>query len=195
MRKNTGRGFDCTSVQFSNLAEISAVFLKRISINNYSERWKREKNGRTLHTDLMFYMNYIGSRCIRCFTNKTLWSLNFLMQQIFPRRPIFLSEVEQKNIARRWQTQLQDYLINSFFLGKANSLSGFLPSDIQGLYTEQGAVLLDRFSACHCHRVGRVQSFFFSRRNWDYPNPLPAGECPPPRFWGEGHIHCGTLHI
>ncbi len=40
--------------------------------------------------------------------------------------------------------QLQGYLINSFFQGKANSLSGFLPSDIQGLYTEQGAVLLAR---------------------------------------------------
>ncbi len=38
------------------------------------------------------------------------------------------------------------------------------------------------------HRVGRVLSFFSSRRNWDFPNPSPAGECaPPPRFWGEGH--------
>ncbi len=38
------------------------------------------------------------------------------------------------------------------------------------------------------HRVGRVLSFFSSRRNWDSPNPAPAGECaPPPRFWGEGH--------
>jgi hypothetical protein len=33
-----------------------------------------------------------------------------------------------------------------------------------------------------------VLSFFSSRRNWDSPNPSPAGECaPPPRFWGEGH--------
>ncbi len=23
-------------------------------------------------------------------------------------------------------------------------------------------------------------SFFFSRRNWDSPNPSPAGECAPP---------------
>jgi hypothetical protein len=29
--------------------------------------------------------------------------------------------------------------------------------------------------------------FFSSRRNWDSPNPSPAGECAPPRFWGEGH--------
>ncbi len=38
-------------------------------------------------------------------------------------------------------------------------------------------------------RVGRVLSFFSSRRNWDSPNPSPAGECapPPPWFWGEGH--------
>ncbi len=37
-------------------------------------------------------------------------------------------------------------------------------------------------------RVGRVLSFFFSRPNWDSPNPSPAGECAPlPRFWGEGH--------
>ncbi len=38
------------------------------------------------------------------------------------------------------------------------------------------------------HRVGRVLSFFSSRRNWDSLNPSPAGECAPlPRFWGEGH--------
>ncbi len=41
------------------------------------------------------------------------------------------------------------------------------------------------------HRVGRVPSFFSSRRNWDSPNPSPVGECapPPPPLWfrGEGH--------
>jgi hypothetical protein len=37
------------------------------------------------------------------------------------------------------------------------------------------------------HRVGRVLSFFSSRRNWDSPNHSSAGECAPPRFWGEGH--------
>ncbi len=64
------------------------------------------------------------------------------------------------------------------------------------------------------HRVGRVLSFFSSRRNRDCPNPSPAGECAPlPRFWGRGtvhslareglgesqfrrgDIHCGTLYI
>jgi hypothetical protein len=40
------------------------------------------------------------------------------------------------------------------------------------------------------HRVGRVLSFFSSRRNWDSPNPSPARECVPPPplwFWEEGH--------
>ncbi len=40
------------------------------------------------------------------------------------------------------------------------------------------------FKWIHCmdHRVGRVLSFFSSFRNWDSPNPSPAGECtlPPP---------------
>jgi hypothetical protein len=38
-------------------------------------------------------------------------------------------------------------------------------------------------------RVGIVLSFFSSRRNWDSPNPSPAGECTLPQFWGEGHTH------
>jgi hypothetical protein len=38
------------------------------------------------------------------------------------------------------------------------------------------------------HRVGRVLRFFSSRRDWDSPNPSPAGECaPPPLVRGEGH--------
>ncbi len=41
------------------------------------------------------------------------------------------------------------------------------------------------------HRVGRVLSFFSSRRNWDSPTPLAAGECAPlPPFdpgGGGGH--------
>ncbi len=41
------------------------------------------------------------------------------------------------------------------------------------------------------HRVGRVLSFFSSRRNWDSPNPSPACECAsPPRFWGRGTLAC-----
>ncbi len=36
------------------------------------------------------------------------------------------------------------------------------------------------------HRVGRVQSFFSSRRNWDSPHPQ-ASVPPPPCFWGEGN--------
>jgi hypothetical protein len=65
---------------------------------------------------------------------------------------------------------------------------------------------------CLLHKVGRVLSFFSSRRNWDAPNPSPAGECAhPPVRWGGAHslareglgesefrrgdIHCGTLYI
>jgi hypothetical protein len=55
-----------------------------------------------------------------------------------------------------------------------------------------------------------VLSFFSSRRNWDSPNPSPAGECAPPVLEGGAHslareglgesqfrrgdIHCGTLY-
>ncbi len=63
------------------------------------------------------------------------------------------------------------------------------------------------------HRIGRVLSFFSSRRNWDSPNPSTAGECTPPphgsggrgtlageRGYGRVPIptrgkHCGTLYI
>jgi len=38
------------------------------------------------------------------------------------------------------------------------------------------------------HRVGRVLSFFSSRRNWDSPTPLSAGECAPPPFGGGGGV-------
>ncbi len=47
------------------------------------------------------------------------------------------------------------------------------------------------------HRVGRVLSFFSSRRTWDSPNPSPAGECAPPphRFWGERHTLAGERGV
>jgi hypothetical protein len=35
-----------------------------------------------------------------------------------------------------------------------------------------------------------VLSFFSSRRNWDYPTPLVAGECASPTLWSGGE---GTL--
>ncbi len=42
---------------------------------------------------------------------------------------------------------------------------------------------------CKSHRVGRVLSFFSSRRNWDSPAPLAAGERAPPHplVRGGGH--------
>ncbi len=39
------------------------------------------------------------------------------------------------------------------------------------------------------HRVGRVLSFFSSRRKWDSPTPLAAGECAPPPFGPGGREH------
>jgi hypothetical protein len=42
------------------------------------------------------------------------------------------------------------------------------------------------------HRVGRVLSFFSSRRNWDSPTPSAAGEYAPPLGPGKGaHSACG----
>jgi hypothetical protein len=38
------------------------------------------------------------------------------------------------------------------------------------------------------HRVGRVLSYFSSRRNWDSPNPSPAGGVVPPWLWGSGTL-------
>ncbi len=46
------------------------------------------------------------------------------------------------------------------------------------------------------YRVGRVLSFFFSRRNWDYPTPHSHAE---EGVWESQFrredIHCGTLYI
>jgi hypothetical protein len=50
---------------------------------------------------------------------------------------------------------------------------------------KQGTILLEKHEK---HRVGRVLSFFSSRRNWDSPTPLAAGECAPPPF-GPGGRH------
>jgi hypothetical protein len=66
---------------------------------------------------------------------------------------------------------------------------------------------------CSDHRVGRVLRFFSSRRNWNSPTPLAAGECAPPPFgpggrehslageglgepqFRRGDIHCGALYL
>jgi hypothetical protein len=42
------------------------------------------------------------------------------------------------------------------------------------------------------HRAGRVLSFFSSRRNWDSPNPSPAGERAPPYLVRGGGAHSLT---
>ncbi len=76
-----------------------------------------------------------------------------------------------------------------------------------------GVLLLQLARVCPDHRVGRVLSFYSSRRNWDSPDPSPAGEYAPPPFGTGGRgtlagekgggrvpiltrdIHCGTLYI
>ncbi len=62
---------------------------------------------------------------------------------------------------------------------------------VQCWYSEVDSVhhsgLLNHFIYVRHHRVGRVLSIFSSRRNWDAPNPSPAGECvPPPGSGGRG---------
>ncbi len=47
---------------------------------------------------------------------------------------------------------------------------------------------LESFDPCY-HRVGRMLSFFSSRRNWP-PTPLAAGECAPQPFGPGGGAHC-----
>jgi hypothetical protein len=141
-------------------------FSKGFNLKIFREMKKSQKRPDFIHSSQVLHAIYGGvNRCIRCFTNKTLWQLN--CNRIFSPAAYLFDRDRTEKSCTALANLLQDYLINSFFLGKANSLSGFLPSDIQGLYTEQGAVLLARFSACHYHRLGRVQSFFSSRRNWD----------------------------
>jgi hypothetical protein len=40
-----------------------------------------------------------------------------------------------------------------------------------------------------------VLSFFSSRRNWDSPTPLAAGECAPPPFGPGGRAHSKILEL
>jgi hypothetical protein len=120
-------------------------FSKGCDLKLFRAMKKSQKRPDFIHSSQVLHAIYGGvNRCIRCFSNKTLWQLNFLMQKIFsPTAYLFVRGGTEKS-SKALANQLQGYLINSFFQGKANSLSGFLPSDIQGLYTEQGAVLLDR---------------------------------------------------
>ncbi len=48
-------------------------------------------------------------------------------------------------------------------------------------------LLLDDKTYYKQSRVGRVLSFFCSRRNWDSPTPSPAGECAPTLWFGGAH--------
>ncbi len=53
---------------------------------------------------------------------------------------------------------------------------------------EQKKRKLKMYSYTEEHRVGRELSFFSSRRNWDSPNPSPAGECAPFGSGGKGTL-------
>jgi hypothetical protein len=53
-------------------------------------------------------------------------------------------------------------------------------------YTSPDTGPFEKYYFAVHHRVGRVLSFFSSRRNWDSPNSSPAGEGAPHRFWGDG---------
>jgi hypothetical protein len=52
-----------------------------------------------------------------------------------------------------------------------------IPNSAVGIFSHLLLIIYSLF-----HRVGRVLSFFSSRRNWDSPTPLAAGECAPPPF-------------
>ncbi len=44
-------------------------------------------------------------------------------------------------------------------------------------------------SLAETHRIGRVLSFFSSRRNWDSPTPHPQASMPPPLWFRGGGEH------
>jgi hypothetical protein len=97
-----------------------------------------------------------------------------------------------------------------------NILDGLAGKFSQELVTQEGVShslkYAEEETETERHRVDRVLSFFSSRRNWDFPNPLPAGEyASPPLVPGggahslarkgvgesqfrRGDIHCGTLY-
>jgi hypothetical protein len=52
------------------------------------------------------------------------------------------------------------------------------------VYDKRGLTVL----CCMQHRVGKMPSFFSSRRNWDSPNPSPAGECAPHPLGSGGRV-------
>ncbi len=59
---------------------------------------------------------------------------------------------------------------------------------------------IHRYVYSSAHIVGRVLSFFSSRRNWESPDPSPAGECAPPpppreRGWESSNSDEGTYTL
>jgi hypothetical protein len=82
-------------------------------------------------------------------------------------------------------------------LKKTNLLLIFLALTINNLLAYEYTYTVRSLFSVHIsptktsnHRVGRVLSFFFSRRNWDSPTLSPAGECapPPPGSGGRGTL-------
>jgi hypothetical protein len=126
----------------------------------------------------------------------------------------FLRTLEVKKFGLR--------LLSSFLWFKLNrpnySLISFSPQFTDLFLHVMMLPMLTGASSTSCpfsdgHRVGRVLSFFSSRRNWNSPTPLTAGDCAPdPLFRGggahslageglgdshnrRGDIHCGAPYI
>jgi hypothetical protein len=103
-------------------------------------------------------------------------------------------------------------ILSDYFWSKLKALKDQCSTWIQGL-TIAGSWKSNPYLLSLIHRVGRELSFFSSRRNWDSPNPSPAGECAPTPLvpggaahslaregvgesqFQRGYIHCGTRRL
>ncbi len=103
-------------------------------------------------------------------------------------------------------------ILSEYFWSKLKALKDQRSTWIQGL-TIAGSWKSNPYLLSLIHRVVRELSFFSSRRNWDSPNPSPAGECAPTALvpgggahslarkgvvesqFQRGYINCGTLYI
>jgi hypothetical protein len=119
------------------------------------------------------------------------WLLQWLLVEGEGKKAVF------KNIVWGWRYSKKSTIVlqNSFTLIYANCdkliripHSNRKYGRWKGDFSAQKptfSALKSRFFGAH-HRVGRVLSFFSSRRNWDSPNPSPQASMTPPRYWGRG---------
>ncbi len=79
--------------------------------------------------------------------------------------------------------------VEAFFIPRVKKRLEIISNLNRGQIFERNGLRHTYMKEEYLHKVGRVLSFFFSRRNWDSPNPSTAGECaPPPPVLGGG-IH------